>query len=157
MKRCSTTGKSSAFTLIEVIIAVARFAMAATVLSSSFVNALLARERSVSNQVLTGDLAIIRKQLLLEPDREAAEEGASCETLQSGEAKWYAEIEETEIVDFFRVQLHVDFLSPPEGQAETHKENLYLLRPTWSDAADRSSLRQEKTDALLQSRNFDRF
>lgn len=145
------------FTLIEVLIAVALFAMAASVLSSSFVNALLLDERGRSQQLQNIDQANVRMQLLLEPSRQAAQDGASCETLYNGRAKWYAEIEATDVVDLFRVQLHVDFLSPGKGQTEQYSESLYLLRPTWSDAGDRSTLLQKKRDSRLQSQNFSRF
>ena len=64
----------SGFSLIEVVVALALFAMAAVVLSDTFVNALLARERSVSNDTYNRDIRAVRMQLLLEPDREEAEE-----------------------------------------------------------------------------------
>jgi len=148
---------SAGFTLIEVLIAVALFGMAATVLSSSFVNALLLYERGRSQQLLNIDQANVRMQLLLEPSRQAAQDGASCETLHSGLARWYAEIEATDVVDLFRVELHVDFLSPRKGQTEQYSESLYLLRPTWSEPRDRTTLLQKKRDSRLKTQNFSRF
>ncbi|MGJ8651835.1 MAG: PulJ/GspJ family protein [Opitutaceae bacterium] len=148
---------SSGFTLIEVVIAVALFAMAATVLSSTFVNALLAREHVQNNDLLNADIRAVRLQLLLQPNLEDAEDGDDLETLNSGEATWSAEIEPMEVVDLFRVLLQIEFHEPLKDQQATYSEVLYLLRPTWSEPGERSDLLQEKKDQLLNSRDFDRF
>jgi len=149
--------RSRGFTLIEVVIAVALFAMATTILTSSFVNALLASERSQSNETRAADIRAVRLQLLLETNLEDATAGDLIETLGNGEAIWQAEIEPTEVVDLFRVQLSIEFQDPQEDQNETHQESLYLLRPTWSEQAERSALLEDKKNALLDSRDFGRF
>jgi general secretion pathway protein I len=138
----------SAFSLIEVIIAVAIFAVAATGLMSAFVNALLARERSADFDLLNADIRAVRMQLLLEPELEDAEDGDEYATLNSGEASWDASIEPTQVVDLFQVQLRINFSQPPEGLPAQHIETLYLLRPTWSQADERSALLQDKREAL---------
>ncbi|MEN8662859.1 MAG: type II secretion system protein [Lentimonas sp.] len=145
------------FSLIEVVIAVALFGMAATVLSSTFVNALLARERGQSNAIRDADIRAVRMQLLLEPNLDDAEDGDHYETLNNGEADWRAQIEPTEVVDLFQVLFEIEFSEPYENQEPTYSEVLYLLRPTWSKASDRSDLLQEKKEALLDSRDFDSF
>jgi prepilin-type N-terminal cleavage/methylation domain-containing protein len=145
------------FSLIEVVIAVALFAMAATVLSSTFVNALLLRDRVQSNDIRNADIRAVRLQLLLTPNLDDAEDGSEIETLSNGEATWRAEIEPTNVIDLFRVELFIEFLDPQEEQEATHQETLYLLRPTWSDSSERSDLLQEKKDDLLDSRDFDSF
>lgn len=142
----------AAFSLIEVVIAVAIFAMAATVLISAFVNALLARERGVSNDLLNADIRAVRMQLLLEPNIEDAEDGDEYETLNSGEASWEAQIEPTNVVDLFKVQFNIRFSEPLEGLPGDYLETLYLLRPTWSEADERSELLQDKREALEDTR-----
>ncbi len=158
-RQCSNLGltasrqrRVAAFSLIEVVIAVAIFAMAATVLMSAFVNALLARERGVSNDLLNADIRAVRMQLLLEPSLESAEDGDEYTTLNSGSATWEATIEPSEVVDLFRVQLQISFSKPPEGLPSDYRETLYLLRPTWSESSERSELLQEKREALQDSR-----
>jgi general secretion pathway protein I len=145
------------FSLIEVVIALALFAMAAVVLNSSFVNALLARERGLSNDRLNADIRAVRLQLLLESNLEDAEDGGRYETLNSGTANWEASVEPTNLIDLFHVQLQIEFSDPQDDQAATHTESLYLLRPTWSDSDERSKLLQDKKDELENSRDFDRF
>lgn len=141
-------GVSRAFSLIEVVIAVAIFGMAAAVLMSAFTNALLARERGVSNDQLNADIRAVRMQLLLEPELEAAEDGDTYETLSNGLATWETRIEPTNVVDLFRVELRMDFSEPLEGLPAEHTETLFLLRPTWSESDERSDLLQDKREEL---------
>lgn len=148
---------AAAFTLIEVLIALTIFAMASTYLTSTFVSALTARERSVGNDLLHADLRAVRMQLLLEPNLEDAEDGGTYPTLNHGEASWQAVIEATEIVDLFEVELSIEFSDPPEEGASGYQERLFLLRPTWSEADERSQLLEDKRSALQDSRDFDRF
>lgn len=145
------------FSLIEVVIALALFAMASVVLTSTFVNALLAREHGQSNDIRNADIRAVRMQILLEPNLEDAENGDRYETLENGTASWEASIEPTNVVDLFQVQLSIQFSEPQEGQEASHTETLYLLRPTWSESDERSQLLQDKKDDLEDSRDFDRF
>ncbi|MEM7790196.1 MAG: prepilin-type N-terminal cleavage/methylation domain-containing protein [Verrucomicrobiota bacterium] len=147
----------SGFTLIEVVIAVAIFALAAVQLSSAFTYALLARERSVNNDMRYDDIRAVRMQLLLEPTLEDAEDGDTYETLNNGEATWRAEIEPTEVVDLFMVNLLIQFDEPMEEQSAEYSEQLYLLRPTWSESDERSQLLEDKKQQLLDSRDFNSF
>lgn len=149
--------KRAAFTLIEVLVALAVFAMAGTYLMSTFVNALLAREKSVNTDILNADVRAVRMQLLLEPNLEDAEEGGEYPTLNNGEAVWEAAIEPTEVVDLFKVILNMEFSEPADDQPSSYTETLYLLRPTWSESDERADLLEDKREALEDSRDFDRF
>ena len=148
----SRSKRVAAFTLVEVLIAVAIFAMAASVLMSAFVNALLSRERAVQYDLLNADIRAVRMQLLLEPDLEDAEDGDEYETVHSGEASWEAQVVPTNVVDLFQVELSIRFSEPPEGLVPDYTETLYLLRPTWSESDERSDLLQDKREALEDTR-----
>ena len=143
------------FSLIEVVIAVALFAAACTVLTSAFVNALLAREHSQNNSLRADDIRAVRLQLLLEADRDKAEDGGDFKTIHSGIARWKCSIEESEIVDLFKVLFEVKFSDPIEGTNENYQESLYLLRPTWSESDVRSELLATKRRDLLSYRDFE--
>ncbi len=145
------------FSLIEVVVALAIFAMSAVVLTDTFVNSLLAREKGVGNDTRNRDIRAVRMQLLLEPNRDDAEDGDTYETLSNGVASWEADIEPTNVIDLFQVQLRVDFEEPQDEQEASYQETLYLLRPTWSESDERSDLLQEKKDALRNRRDFDLF
>ena len=146
-----------AFSLIEVLIALALFAIAANVISSAFINALLSRERNDSR--LYNDFAIqtARMQLLLEKNIEDAEDGGTVETLELGEVDWYAEILPTEIVDLFEVQLYGTFYDLEDSQKANFSETLFLLRPTWSKSDERSMLLEDKKQDLLEKRDSELF
>ena len=149
--------RAYAFSLIEVVIALAVFALAATVLMSSFVDALLAREGTSNKSLINSDIRAVRMQLLLEPSIEAAEDGNEYESLSSGEASWMATINPTNVVDLFEVDFSIEFRDPPEGHSGSYKEILYLLRPTWSEIDERDELLQDKRKELLDSRRDYRF
>ena len=148
----SNPKRVAAFTLVEVLIAVAIFAMAASVLMSAFVNALLSRESVAKYDLLNADIRAVRMQLLLEPNLEDAKDGNEYETVHSGEASWEARVEPTDVVDLFQVELSIRFSEPPEGLFADYSEKLYLLRPTWSESDERSELLQDKREALEDSR-----
>ena len=152
----SNRRRVTAFTLVEVLIAVAIFGMAASVLMSAFVNALLSRESSTKYDLLNTDIRAVRMQLLLEPNLEDAEDGDEYETVHSGEAFWEAQIVPTNVVDLFQVILNIRFSEPPAGLVADYTETLYLLRPTWSESDERSDLLQDKREALEDTRrDFD--
>lgn len=148
----SNRRRVTAFTLVEVLIAVAIFGMAASVLMSAFVNALQSRERAAKYDLLNADIRAVRMQLLLEPMLEDAEDGNEYETVHSGEASWEAQVEPTDVVDLFQVGLSIRFSEPPEGLAADYSETLYLLRPTWSESDERSKLLYDKREALEDTR-----
>ena len=126
-------------------------------MSATLVNALLAREKGVSNDARNRDIRAVRMQLLLEPNREDAEDGGTYETLSNGRADWEAVIEPTNVVDLFHVEFSIRFSDSQEDQEAYYEETLYLLRPVWSESDERSNLLREKKDTLESSRGFDRF
>ena len=137
------------------MVAVALFATASVVLTSAFVNALLARKHGQTNALRIDDIRAVRLQLLLEPNRDDAEDGGEMETLHSGTASWRSEIRATELVDLFQATLEIEFKDPLEGTEPNYQESLYLLRPTWSESDERSDLLESKRSELLRSRDFE--
>ncbi|MGC6456499.1 MAG: PulJ/GspJ family protein [Coraliomargaritaceae bacterium] len=142
------------FTLIEVVVALAIFASASVGLTMAFTSIITVREHGVRSDLLDADLRAVRRQLLLEPDLEAAEEGNTLETLSCGEAEWIAEILPTEVVDLFQVRFSIELSDPPEGLPDQYSETLYLLRPTWSEKEERDELLADKREALERERDF---
>lgn len=155
--RKKQTKHSKAFSLIEVLIALALFAICSNLIASAFINALLARERDPSSSYQDIAINTVRRQLLLEKNIENAEDGGTLTLLEKGEASWTAEIRTTNIIDLFECRFDIEFLESDSPSQETYSETLYLLRPTWSKSDERSTLLQEKKDALLDQRNFESF
>lgn len=131
-----------AFSLIEVLIAVAIAGIAFFAFTQAFFNTLKAMEGLKIESDNTQDIRFVRSQIINEPDLDTFEEGGEITTLDLGRVDWYAEVEETETVDLFRVRLIMEFENP-DGEPFEQRENLFLLRPTWSDPIERSSLMSE--------------
>lgn len=153
LKHAPTKG----FSLIEVLIALALFAIASNIIGSAFINALLSRERNNDNSYRDIAIQTARKQLLLEKNIDDAEDGGSVETLELGEVDWYAEIIPTDMVDLFEVNLFIEFFDVKDDQSSNYNETLLLLRPTWSESDERSSLLQDKKEDLLDIRASELF
>ncbi len=144
-----------AFSLIEVLIALALFAVCSNLIASAFINALLARERDPSIAYREISIDTVRSQLLLEKNLEDAEEGGTVNLIQDKEASWSVEIFPTEIIDLFECRLDIEFLDDELSKRGIYSETLYLLRPTWSDSSERATLLEEKKQALLNEREFE--
>src|ERR1017187_8255370 len=77
------------FTIIEVLVALAIFALTAVVLGSAYLNE-LARRANVND----GEVYFARSQLLSQPDLQTAQNGAEFDDGDS-HVKWTAEVEPT--------------------------------------------------------------
>ena len=140
------------FTIVEVTIALAIFSIAVVMLTQSFVNTLLSLDSIESESIIQSDVRFVRAQALKVADREEFEEGGEIVTLSSGRARWYATIESTAVSDLFNVLLTIEMESPDGGEMEVYEQELFLLRPTWSDPVERSELIAENRDRLNSNR-----
>ena len=142
--------KTQAFTLLEVLCALVVFAMAAAVLGSSYVNVLNAYQtmgRAVRND---DDLRFARATLLAEPELKKAEEGGNYSTSDGRRVEWRATIEPTLVADLFTVTFSCQ-IDDPERSGPARTEQVFrVLRPTWSEAADRDKLRAETRTRILK-------
>lgn len=142
-----------AFTLIEVLVALAIFAIAAVVLGATYVNLIQTHAALRDRDGSGSDLRWARIALLSEPDRAAAERGGDVILPDGRTATWRATIEPTGVSDLFDVVLEFD--APPSasgGELVRTRENLRLLRPTWSTAAERTELQRLARQRLERAR-----
>lgn len=149
------------FSLLEVLVALMIFAVAAVMLGSGYLNVL-------NSYVVVGrgtegqqDVAFARQQLLTQPDLKTAQAGDEFDApvMETGRpqthVKWTADIEPAGTTDLFNVTLTcVVTSSDPSKPGRTVTQAFTLLRPTWSDPADQSKLRQAAAQriAVLQGR-----
>jgi prepilin-type N-terminal cleavage/methylation domain-containing protein len=132
------------FSLIEVLAAIAIAGIAFFVLTETFFNTLLTLEKLESESSYEQELRFVRSQIVRIADRDEVEDGGTITTLAYGEVDWEAEIEETETVDLFRLSLFLDFENPDGDQSIEHEEAFLILRPTWSDPIERSTLLEDR-------------
>jgi len=137
----------SGFSLIEVIIAIAIAGISFFVLTETFFNVLLTLEGLESESDYQKDVRFVRRQIIQIADRDELEDGGEITTLDLGQAEWLVEIEETNIVDLFTVQLEITFENP-DGKSIEYQEILYLMRPTWSDPIESSAILSEVRDSI---------
>jgi prepilin-type N-terminal cleavage/methylation domain-containing protein len=148
------TAGRRAFTLVEVLVAIALFAIISAVLYESAMNGLLALDALQRETEQFDDLRFVRSQILQEADLDEFEEGGEVETLDSGTVRWEAIVEPTATLHLFRVELFMEFPGE-EGSFEPRivNETLHLLRPTWSEPADATELLEDARERITDGRN----
>ena len=139
-----------AFTLLEVLVALAIFAMAAVVLGATYVNALNAYEAVARRNEFGADLQFVRAALLTEPDRSKVEEGGDFDLGGSKRAHWNAEITATDTVDLFSVAWTCEITDPARREPFRTTQTYLLLRPTWSDPVERTKLADRVKQRILE-------
>ena len=143
----------SGFTIVEVILSLSLFVVAAAVFASSYVNVITSFETVQVDQAYEQDMTMIRQAALMIQDTQELEEGGEVPTGSHGLASWKVEYEPTLIADLFKVKLLV-VLNPTneEGEEEPREveETYYLTRPTWSEPSEREILRADSRDRLLE-------
>ncbi len=146
-----SAGALRAFTLVEVLMAIAIFALSAIILASAYVNVLnsyLLVERGAQSGA---DLSFARAQVLSEPDRKKLEQGGEFDTTDGRHAKWNVEITSTSTADLFNVSFTCTITAVGEPELQKTVQTFMLLRPTWSiDPAERAKLRQDAKNRILE-------
>src|ERR1051326_2786816 len=93
--------RRAAFTMIEVLVAIAIFAFMATILGMSYLNVLQGYESAARANQQTEDVAFARAQMLAEPDRKVIDEGGEFDSTNNRHVKWTATLASTQINDLF--------------------------------------------------------
>ena len=124
------------------------FALTAVVLGGAYVNVLNSFEIARKANVNDDDLSFARSQLLSQADLPTAQAGAEFDD-GDRHVKWTADIEPTNTTDLFTVAFTC-VITEPQVPTRNVVETFMLLRPTWSDPAARSTLRQAAADRIAQ-------
>ena len=132
-----------AFTLIEVLVALSIFALAAVVLGASYVNVLLSYETAARSTQGDEDVKFARAQLLAIADPKKIEEGGDFDSTGGRRVHWSAQTEPTATADLFLVHFLCEISDPATPEAQKIAQDFRVLRPTWSDPSERDKLRQD--------------
>lgn len=147
-----------AFTLLEVLLALALFSIAGLVLAAAYTNVLNNLEKVKVDQALEDELALVRAQVLLQPELEEVEKGGDLPTINYGEARWKAVVTPSErIADLFRVDLEIELEGREDEQStppRTLTQTLWLLRPDWSEPTERDDLRAQRKKEIEEAKRF---
>ena len=142
-----------AFTLVEVLVSLAIFAIAAVVLAAAYLTVIGGHASLTQRVQQEEDWRFVRTLVLSLAEREKLEAGGHLTLPDSRALTWRAKIEPTELPDLFRVTLEAD--APPGGnvrEAWHREQSLVLLRPAWSDATERDKLRADLQKQLEKGR-----
>jgi general secretion pathway protein I len=141
------------FTLVEVLAALMIFGLTAVVLGAAYLNVLNSYEVAQRTNVSEADIYYARSQLLTQSDLTTAETGAEFDD-GNRHIKWTAEIDPANTTDLFTVIFTCVVNDPAEKGPKTTTETFMLMRPTWSDPAAETTLRQNAASriALVQGR-----
>jgi general secretion pathway protein I len=142
--------RATAFTLLEVLFALAIFAGLAVVLGATYVNALNAYEVVSRRNAYDADLRFIRAAVLTEPDRDKVEEGGDLDLGENKRAHWHADIASTDTVDLFSVVWTCEITDPARREPYHRTQTFLLLRPTWSDPVERTKLLDQAKQRILE-------
>lgn len=144
-------GARGGFTLVEVLVALAVFALCAIVLGSAYVNILLSYEAVKHNAANDAEIGFARQLVLNEPDRTKVEQGGDFDTADGRRVHWSAEITSTTTADLFSVAFTCELSDPAKPEPYKLTQTFVLLRPTWSiDAAEHDKLRQDARTRILE-------
>ena len=142
------------FTLIEVLISLAMFALAAISLGAAYTNVVLSRQALKVNDTEVDDLARARAALLETVNYDDVGTGGEIHLPGDRLATWKGEIEATSVSDLFSVKLTVEIQNADGTDAKPLTETRLLLRPTWSTAADRQKIRDAAKQRLATERGY---
>lgn len=139
------------FTLLEVLVALAIFALSVIVLGSAYVNVLNAYDLAGRSNAYAEDIRFARAQLLAEPDRTKAEAGQNFDTPGGQHLRWEAKIEDTETPDLFEVTFTCEISESGAKESPAPvKETFMLVRPTWADATVNSKLMGDAKERIVE-------
>ena len=142
------------FTLIEVLVSLAIFALAAVSLGAAYSNVILGRIALQQDEQRLDDIARCRAALMETPGFDDVESGGDIHLPGGRTAHWKGKIEATAVSDLFAVQLTAEIEPSNGGEAEEVTETRMLLRPTWSIPSDRQKIRDEARQRLEKERGY---
>jgi general secretion pathway protein I len=139
------------FTIVEVMIALIIFSLAAIVLGASYMNVLNSYSAATKTNENDADVDFARNQLLTQADLQTAETGSSFDTSDNRHVTWSAQIDPMDgATDLFQVTFTVEVDDPSAPQPKKVNETFMLVRPTWSDQTTESQSRQNAASRVAQ-------
>lgn len=141
-----------AFSIIEVIAAIALFAMAGFAISQACYNMTAPLMMKDKDGERDANLELAFAEILKVTDYDALDDGIDVDGIDGETYRVYADYEPTEILDLFK--LKVSITSPRKNYEET----FLVIRPKWyENISDRDDLKEKRTDFLDMKRRTEFF
>jgi general secretion pathway protein I len=147
--------KHRGFTLIEVLVSLAIFALAAVGLGAAYSSVLQARMALKQDEQYLDDLARTRAAMLETINFDSLDIGGDVNLPGDRKAHWKAKAEPTTVSDLFNVTLTMAIQRETNGEFTPDiTETSMLLRPTWSIVSDRQKIIDAARERLFQQRGY---
>lgn len=142
---------ASAFTLLEVLLALALFSIASALLVQSATDALRAFEAVKGNANEEQFYRFVLRQALAVENQEEFEDGNDVLLPDERSAHWEAEVEDAGMVDLYQARITVEIEGDrfsSRDDAEPRVYAVYLYRPQWSAVdGDRADILEDRREA----------
>jgi general secretion pathway protein I len=132
------------FTLLEVLIALAIFAMMAVVLGAAYLNVINSYAIVGKGDPDEAEVEFCRQELMTQPDYQTAETGDEYTTVDNRTVQWSADITPQigPMPDVALVKLYVEVTDSASAVPRKIERDFYLVRSTWDPNVARNDLIQ---------------
>jgi len=143
----------SAFTLLEVLLALGLFALASAVLVESVRNTLMAYESVRPDSQREQFFRFMLRSIVAIEDRAEMEDGGDWKLPDDSRADWEVEIEDGEMLNLFRANIVITLQADRfgGGEGDERRFEVFLFRPDW-EMEDGAGVREDRQDALEDRR-----
>ena len=117
------------------------FAFSGVILASSYVNVLSAHQAALHRDDFASERQMVREALWAQPVLEKVTAWNDLTLPDDRAARWRATVTPATVADLFDVTLEVELTGSEGKRLPAITETCRLLRPTWSQPADRETLR----------------
>jgi len=146
--------RRSAFSLIEVLVAVGLFTLASAVLVQSAYDAVRAYETVRPDSQRDQLYRFVLRSILAIQEREEMEDGDEWELPDESRADWEVEIEDGEMLNLFRVMVTIRLQGDRFSSVDDDEERRFevmLFRPDW-EMEDGAGILDDRRNALEDRR-----
>lgn len=138
-----------AFTILEVLMALAIFALMATMIAAGYLNVLRAYQAADDDGLSESRVRHARMEFLGTKNRDDVLRGGD---FTDGDVRvdWTAEVEPTAVPDLYRVEFVCSQRGPSDQKPARTTEVHWLHRPAWADPVERGPIELRFREALQE-------